>query len=388
MGNKINICMVIGLFKPFVGGAEKQAELLGKTLLKNNVDVSLITSLQSGVVVDCNQDSFPVKRIGLPGLGKISDFIFAVTIFVKLLLDRKRVDIIHVHQALLPSFASVAAAKLLKKPVLIKCSNSGPRFDLDYFAQTVILGKYMAKFLAKNTDIFVAINEEVGLQLKTWGVEKKRIVYIPNGVFIEHWKISENELFSQLKVKSENKQINLITVCSLSSKKDLGTLIQALEILKMEIPFKLFMLGKGPLREQLEMQVKNSGLEKYVTFVGKVDSSVVQQYLRDSDIFILPSITEGVSNALLEAMAAGVLCIASDIPGNRKVITHLDNGLLFKVGDIDALSDSIRTLSIDTGISKKTALSAQKRIQDFEIGTISRHYLKVYDDLLKKHNKS
>ena len=89
-----------------------------------------------------------------------------------------------------------------------------------------------------------------------------------------------------------------------------------------------------------------------------------QNVLRETDIFVLPSYSEGLSNALMEAMASGCACIASDVGGNRFLIQNGISGFLFPAGDRSALTGHIRRLAEDSGKRLQLGKNARQRIQE------------------------
>ena len=162
------------------------------------------------------------------------------------------------------------AAKKLNVPVIVKCGNSGPRFDLNMLAKTVPCGRIMAGYIAKNTTLFAAINREVGSQLKSWGVEKERIVFIPNGVSVPAINTVEEKVRLRKRFNLLEEDFVISGVGSLTPKKDFLTLLSALSRCHKEFSFTLILLGDGPLASKLKDQAKLLGIDQQVEFIGKV----------------------------------------------------------------------------------------------------------------------
>lgn len=152
----------------------------------------------------------------------------------------------------------------------------------------------------------------------------------------------DNKFFS---VKRSNNPKNILTVGRMEPQKNQKLLLDAFANITEEFPDEhLIICGDGPLRKELEEHVNRLGLETKVAFLGNV--SYVEKELSKAKIFVLPSNYEGMPNALMEAMAAGVPCIATDCPcgGPRLLIQDNDHGILIPCDNTLALEESIRTL--------------------------------------------
>jgi glycosyltransferase involved in cell wall biosynthesis len=120
-----------------------------------------------------------------------------------------------------------------------------------------------------------------------------------------------------------------------------------------------------------------------VRFHGRVDDPAV--HTRAADLFVLPSLSEGISNALLEAMAQGLPCIATDIPGNRDLIRDGETGLLVPTGDPGALAQRIALLAGDEGLRASLGRAARRLVEvRFDIDSVAREYAALYRGLLAR----
>ncbi len=203
---------------------------------------------------------------------------------------------------------------------------------------------------------------------------------ILNGVRIgEEPEMDISRYKEELGVDKEEKVITCIA--SLTSQKDQATLLRAVRVLKDEQKsgFKVLLAGDGPEKERLHSLAKDLCLEDKVIFLGKRRD--VDKLLAVSDIFVLPSLHEGMSNALLEAMSAGVVSIVSSIGENRELIKHNVSGLVFNVGDPESLAQNISRALSDPEKMSKFADKAKETIrQDHDIEKIK----KELDDFLSR----
>ena len=132
---------------------------------------------------------------------------------------------------------------------------------------------------------------------------------------------------------------NILYVGRLSAEKNLESLIDAVAKLLGRFDVRITLVGQGPLRERLETSAKQRGVP--VQFVPLVEHHRLPDVYVAADAFVLPSFTEGHPKVLLEAMSCGVACVASDVSGNRAVLTDGETGLLFNPHDPGALADRL-----------------------------------------------
>jgi glycosyltransferase involved in cell wall biosynthesis len=132
-------------------------------------------------------------------------------------------------------------------------------------------------------------------------------------------------------------------VCALRPEKDLSTLLKAFaEIRRSRAGLKLAIVGSGPMRERLEAEARALGIWEDCVF--EPSTSLVTEWLRAIDIFVLPSLSEAFSNSLMEALACGCCSVASNVGGNPELVRNGETGLLFEARDATGLASALRTL--------------------------------------------
>ena len=175
-----------------------------------------------------------------------------------------------------------------------------------------------------------------------------RIHLIPNGVDLTRFAPAE---------RRGRRRGRVLYIGRLSEEKNLSTLVQAVAALRGRLDGELVMIGAGPLRGALEAEARAAGVR--VEFPGVVDHRLVPEWLRGADAFVLPSFTEGHPKVLIEAMAAGVPCVASDCAGNRALVRDGDTGLLFDPRDPARLAALLERVLTDETLA--TALGRRGR---------------------------
>lgn len=170
--------------------------------------------------------------------------------------------------------------------------------------------------------------------------------------------------------------------------KSQDTILEAVHRLREESPelgrrLRCVLVGEGPERANLEQRIHQLRLEDCVVLAGERED--IPDLLACMDIFLLPSLGEGISNTILEAMAAGLPVIASDVGGNPELVQQEVTGLLVGTRDVAALSAAIARLAADPELRIRMGNAARKRIDaDFSWENAVSSYLSVYDELLPR----
>jgi glycosyltransferase involved in cell wall biosynthesis len=161
----------------------------------------------------------------------------------------------------------------------------------------------------------------------------------------------------------------ILYVGRFSPEKNLDTLVTAVATLARWLPARLVLVGAGPLQARLRERARAAGVD--VEFPGVVPQERLPPYYCAADAFVLASFTEGHPKALLEAMAAGVPCVASDCEGNRSLVADGKTGLLFDPHRPDELADRLARVLTDASLAQ--ALGGAGRalvVADYDLGTL------------------
>jgi glycosyltransferase involved in cell wall biosynthesis len=320
---------------------------------------------------------------GIKGLRPLAALTYMATLGIYLLAHRRNYDIIHIHQALHPAFVSILVGKVfLGKPAIVKTASSGMTSDIKQLKQ-VPLGNLQLKYLLENMECLVAVSELGGKEFEKIGFPQSQIVHIPNGVLLPRdGKVD----YAQVK--------QVITTARLSKEKGIDILLKAwVNVLREEKGAKLIIVGDGPLSEELKRLSQSLQISEFVEFTGMAQN--VDKYLRDADLFVLPSRTEGLSNALLEAMSFGIPCIATNVGGNGELLGIRDhhissgeyiiarNGLLTNPDDVQGLSEAILYCIRDEKEREEIGRNSRNFIQGkYSIDLIVDKYIELYHRML------
>ena len=316
--------------------------------------------------------------LGIKGLRKFGGYIYILSLFIFLWKHRHRYDLIHIHKLSYPAFPCVIAGRLFRKRTLVKIANSGRYSDIRRMRKNYLLWGQKKMLAATLTaDRIVAVNNQIISELKKAGVSSKRIVLIPNGVELDpSMRKTDYGL---------NDPVVVIFTGRLHPQKALDVLIRAFHQSinsRPDLEWRLSIIGEGPLRTDLEKLSAQLGIAPNVKFWGSVHN--VSHHLVKADIFVLPSWAEGMSNAMLEAMAIGLPCVASSINANKDLIEHSKQGLLVTPGDPNDLASAIIRLVGDERLRRKLGTSSFQEIQaKYNLDTVARQYIVNYRQLLE-----
>ena len=196
---------------------------------------------------------------------------------------------------------------------------------------------------------------------------------IHNGVDLE--KFSEK--------RKENKKISntIITVSRLVPKNGVDVLIKAIAELKKDIPnIELRIIGDGPERKNLERMAYGLGLKADIKFFGEISYDDLPQHFAEADIFARPSRSEGMGNAFIEALAAGIPIVGTPVGGILDIIEDGETGLFTKVDDPKDLTEKIKILLENKELSAKIVANGKKMVEErFSWDKISRNYADVFN---------
>ncbi|OQY57630.1 MAG: hypothetical protein B6245_16035 [Desulfobacteraceae bacterium 4572_88] len=409
MNNSLRVVMITHGYYPRIGGAERQLAALTPLLQEEGIEVHVITRRDPGLLPFERIHNVPVYRLPVPGPKLTASAAF--TLSALNLLRHLKPDIIHAHGldtspariALIfkcltnrgvfskslfeeghvsalrtPPCASLRGRFLNDIPVMTKILRSGKSGlgDIDRFKQKPF-GKKLLPFFLRNTDAFVAISREIDAELALSGVPKHRRVFIPNGVDTNRFRplSAENKTALKKKMNISGSPV-LIFTGRISPEKRIRHLLRLWPVVRQSHPkAKLLIAGDGPERAELEESAGPGA-----RFLGAIDD--VSPYLQTGDIFVLPSVAEGLSNALLEAMSTGLAVVATDVGGASDVITHDKNGCLIPADDLPALQAAILRLSGDAELRNDLGIRACDHIrQNYALPMIAKRLRMLYGQM-------
>ncbi len=384
----ISVLMFCSQFRPLVGGAERQAEKLSKALVHHGVRLTVLTPRLDNDSPEYERDDgfvlhrFPLfdlcKRFPkIPGLGPLNLVSIREQTIRAVSSHLKDKEIVHTHIASPMSAFAMEAARKRKIPVLCKVAMAGERTDFRKVCEIGLGGNYIVRKMIRHMDRWIAITQAVRQSLLEWGVAPDKIVMIPNGV-----DLPENS--APIQKRRQGRHFLYLGRLSTGIQRDVPTLINAFDCLADQVSdAELALVGDGDLYQETVDLVRQTRNRERIQMPGQ---QVPGPWLQWADSLILPSRREGLSNALLEAMAQGLACIANDIPSNREVLDDGAAGVLVPVGDVDRLHMAVRRFAMEPGFVGKMGDAASQRVRErYSIEAVAEQCVQLYEQLLKVH---
>jgi glycosyltransferase involved in cell wall biosynthesis len=308
--------------------------------------------------------SVPRMPLGWGGAAQVPSFFRA--------LRAKRPAVFHAHLTWpLGCKYGLVGAVLARVPTVIATLHSF--LEVPYGYATHI----QQRLLALGVGCYIAVSHEIGRQLgQTFRVPGCKIKVVHNAVSLGAFNgAADSSLRASLARANDGPLI--LTTARLDRLKGHSYLLQAAAL----VPEALFILvGDGPERVRLEAQASELGLDNRVIFLGYRQD--VPELLASCDLFVLPSLLEGLPLAVLEAMAAGKPVIATQVGGTDEAVVDGKTGLLVPSADPMALACAIRKLLSDRPLAERLGVAGQARVRrHFSAESMVQRVTKIYDEL-------
>lgn len=374
----LRLALVTRRYPPLIGGAERMLAYLAAALAEESCHVTVFTSRLDPTLprvehVETTRGALEVRRLETSALRYVGTLRYMLEL--RRALAALRPDLAYVSMLKHDAFVTLALGKRLGFPVVLRPEGAGATGDIAWQGW----GRFGPRIArrCRHADAVVAISDSVHAELVAAGYEASRIVDIPNGVPIPRATWGPRADWSRAP--------RAVFAGRLAPEKNLETLIRAWPLVQAAHPnATLTLIGEGPEREPLETLIAALGLSGAIQLPGFAPE--VASQLRGFDLFILPSIEEGMSLALLEAVAAGIPIVASDIPGNRTLVVDSEHGRLAAPDSPDALARAIldQWQSYDQAVSM--GQSARLHAERFSIVAVARAHIELFRSLIERRH--
>jgi glycosyltransferase involved in cell wall biosynthesis len=374
------VVMLMRKFYPLTGGYQNQALRLATELIKDGYRIHVLTQRHGTLPAYEVHKNIPIHRVFAFPSGHLAAWSYLACAFWWMMRNRHRFQIIHANR----SSSGLAAGLIgfvLRKRVLYKLTR-GDEIGAKGFHTTAV-GRIKVQCLKHTVDKFVAITREIEADLRQLGIPPKKLARIPNGIGEDHLALSHDQerMKSELGWGPETKVVTFIG--RLIHAKGVDWLLEIWrDVISHERSARLLIIGDGPERDSLETAAQSLGIDDSVAFVGFQRQA--PRFFGMTNVFVLPSRLEGVSNALLEAMSYGMPVVVADdeLGGNREVVDDQIDGYVIKMGDTRSFSEVLLKLLGNPELRARIGQNARHKIERrFSMQSVVDGYRGIYSEL-------
>jgi len=378
--SKLNLLMLNYEFPPIGGGAANaHLYILKQYANRNDLKVDVLTSApKPGIFCEKFSENITICKVGLHKKDlhfwrkvEVIEWLVKAKFHYRKLLRENDYDLVHAFFGFPSGWLCYRSAK--KLPYIISLRGSDvpgqhARLKLDY----KILGPTIFVPIWKNAALLVACSE--GLKERALRfLPDVSIDVIPNGIDLDRFSPDENAKSSDV--------LRLLTVGRLSFTKRMEILIDAVEILHKEgCKVHFTVVGGGQFEQKLKQLVAERNLGDIIEITGRIEAEKMPQIYHQHDIFISASMQEGMSNAMLEAMACGLPIITTRCEGVEELVA--DNGIVVERAQAEEIAEAIRELAIDKQSYRQMSCASRKRAALFSWSSVADQYIECCKKVL------
>lgn len=360
-------------FPPLGGGAGNANYYLLKEFAKyNNLKIDLITSSVGKYEKKQFADNIQIyyldikkdKNLHSQNNKNLLKYSWKAYWFSKKLIKKNNYDLIH-------SFFGIPCgyiAMKLKLPYIVSLRGSDvPFYSKKYFLLDKLIFKRLSKKIWQNAKSVISNSENLK-RLALQSIPKQKIAVIYNGADIKKF----------YPICKLDKKFIVISTSRLIERKGIRYLIDGfIKFRKKYSNSELILAGDGDLKDEFEKKIKKRKIEKAIIFLGKIKHDDLPNIYQQADIFVLPSLNEGMSNSLLEAMASGLAIITTDTGGTKELVND-SNGIIIKKQNGFDIYQAFKKLYLNSELLNNMKLTSRKKVGKMSWDIVAEKYLKIY----------
>lgn len=297
--------------------------------------------------------------------------------FSRKLVKKNSYDVIHSFFTVPCGFLALIYHISHKIPYIISLRGADVPGYSERFSFIYGLLKHLIRFIWNRSFRVVANSHGLmELALKTKPDLDLQVIY--NGVNIK-------EFYPKKSIQSKSFKLKIICVSRITARKGIKYLIKAIKkLVDKDFNIELKIIGEGNDKENLEKLTKNLNLEKYVEFLGMIKHEKLPEIYQQADLFILPSLNEGMSNTILEALASGLPIITTATGGTKELVHDGKNGFIIKMKNSNDIADKIEKLINNPELKQNMGIQSRIYAENFNWEKMAYKYFELYDEASKK----
>lgn len=377
-------CMVSFYFPPSYSGSAVQALNLSRYLHRRGLEPFILSANLSDRAPEEIVQGIRVVRVAVDRRAPIASFWWSAARY--LWRHRSEFDLIHAHGTVQHGFVSLLG-RLAGKPTILKVAMADS--DLAFQHHGRLAGR-IGRFTAKRFSRYIATTEAIAAEFEAQGLDTTRVRRIPNGVDTEVFAPVPPHEKQELRSTLGLPEGPIVTcVAIVQERKNIDGLLRIWRTaVDHGAPGHLAIVGPiqhpdGAFYRSLQAFIETHGLRDRVSFLGRRDA--IAPLLNASDVFVFPSLQEGMPNAVLEAMAAGLPCLVSGTAGVQTLITDCVDGYLLDPQDETGLSARLVSLLSDPATRERLGRQARATVlAKYSLDGIAGRYAALYDELTRR----
>jgi len=387
----VRVCVVTSRFFPDYGGGARQALGLSQKLLARGAGVFVVTAHNRSSATVGHVKKLVVIRLPRPTRGTFALLKFYVRLLTLLLSKRHLYDIIHSQAIHHHTYVACVAGKLLRKPAVAKISLPGHDDPASIAKRR--FGKLQTRFLSF-ASVLITARRHAQRAASQWGWPADRMAYIPNGVDVDKFRppAPSERLLLRRTLDVNRDRFVAVYVGVIAFRKGIDTLIDSWPGVVANDSTALLLLA-GPVNRdehwavdpayvsRMREKVSEKGLSENVRFLGNMQEARLP--LQASDLFVLASRSEGMPNALLEAMACGLPFAATRLDTIEEMAPEEQIPYLAAINDAAELTKQIVTLAGDRDLRVRLGRASRRRAEQlYSFTSVAERHVRLYHELL------
>ena len=355
------------------GGAEFQALDFAKHLVRKGFETHVVSRSDKILPYREVVDGVRVHRVLYCPQPVWMRFTYYFSAFLEII--QLSPDLIHAIGFFPNCVIGSVSSRVLRRP-LVSVS-----VDSDVRRGNPIVISLFWKFILRSSRVVIVKEAESARRLAPYS-STKNIAIIPNGIDQSRFRGLGRRRCRQLLGLSSDLKV-ILYVGRLEAVKNVGSLLIAFsKVLEKFQDLRLLIVGGGPELAKLRATASKIHIEQVTDFVGEVSRQEVGRYMKAADLLVLPSLSEGSPNVVLEALAAGLPTLASRVGGTHNLIRHGREGFLFETGNTAQMTHLLTLILGNAQLKRKMSLNARNRSKDFPLKQINDKILQLTSSAL------
>jgi len=350
------------------GGAEFTALNLSKYLFRRGSEVHVITRSERIVPYRETIQGVFVHRVLFPSHPIFLRFMNYICSFIETV--RLRPHLIHGIGMFQYGVIACISSRLLRTPLIIQCMDDDVQFP------NPLVIKLFWKMMLGSVQTIIVKERKSANRLVDFGVDLEKVVVLPNGVDASRFRLNRRKCREYVDLRNHEKAI--LFVGRLEPIKNVESLLIAFARIREQFQdLRLLLVGAGTEMSRLKRIAAQTRIDHCTNFIGEVSPLDVPRYMVAADIFVLPSISEGSPNVILECLAAGLPILASEVGGVPDLVANGKEGFLFKPGNVTQMADLMSLLLRDSQLRRKMSREGRRRANRFPLDGINAKIFQI-----------